>query len=120
MIQRGEIVAQGSEQDLATSLGGGGTIEVEVVGPSTRAIEVARTVTGIGECTVLQEIGGVAVVSLQGAPDLRPKVVRALVQNGIDVLRVDRGAARLESIFLRLTQDGKDGNAGKASTGRPQ
>ncbi len=120
VIQRGEIVAQGSEQDLATSLGGGGTIEVEVVGPSTRAIEVARTVTGIGECTVLQEIGGVAVVSLQGAPDLRPKVVRALVQNGIDVLRVDRGAARLESIFLRLTQDGKDGNAGKASTGRPQ
>ena len=120
VIQRGEIVAQGSEQDLATSLGGGGTIEVEVVGPSTRAIEVARTVTGIGECTVLQEIGGVAVVSLQGAPDLRPKVVRALVQNGIDVLRVDRGAARLESIFLRLTQDGKDGNAEKASTGRPQ
>jgi ABC-2 type transport system ATP-binding protein len=119
VIQRGEIVAQGSEQDLATSLGGGGTIEVEIVGPSARAIEVARTVTGIGECTVLQETGGVAVVSLQGAPDLRPKVVRALVQNGIDVLRIDRGAARLESIFLRLTQDGKDGNA-KAGTGRPQ
>ena len=75
--------------------------------------------TGIGECTVLQETGGVAIVSLQGAPDLRPKVVRALVQNGIDVLRVDRGAARLESIFLRLTQDGKDGNA-KEGTGRPQ
>ena len=119
VIQRGEIVAQGSEQDLATSLGGGGTIEVEVVGPSTRAIEVARTVTGIGECTVLQETGGVAVVSLQGAPDLRPKVVRALVQNGIDVLRIDRGAARLESIFLRLTQDVKDGNGAK-DVGRPQ
>src|SRR4051812_18884221 len=105
VIQRGEIVAQGSEQDLATKLGGGGTIEVEVAAPSARAIEVARTVTGIGECTVLQETGGVAVVSLQGAPDLRPKVVRALVQNGIDVLRIDRGAARLESIFLQLTKD---------------
>ena len=126
VIQRGEIVAQGSEQDLATSLGGGGTIEVEVAAPSARAIEVARTVTGIGECTVLQETGGVAVVSLQGAPDLRPKVVRALVQNGIDVMRIDRGAARLESIFLRLTQDGNAGNAGnagpsgKANAGRPQ
>ncbi|HXU01699.1 MAG TPA: ABC transporter ATP-binding protein [Polyangia bacterium] len=109
VIQRGEIVAQGSEQDLATKLGGGGTIEVEVQGTSSRAIEVARTVTGIGECSVLHEAGGVAVLSLQGAPDLRPKVVRALVQNQIDVLRIDRGAARLESIFLKLTQDKADG-----------
>jgi ABC-2 type transport system ATP-binding protein len=105
VIQRGEIVAQGSEQDLAAKLGGGGTIEVEVVATAARAIEVARTVTGIGECAVLHETGGTAVVSLQGSPDLRPKVVRALVQNGIDVMRVDRGAARLESIFLKLTQD---------------
>ncbi len=108
VIQRGEIVAQGSEQDLATKLGGEtATIEVEVAGPSARAIEVARTVTGIGECTVIREASGVALLSLQGMPDLRPKVVRALVQNNIDVLRVDRGAARLESIFLKLTKDDK-------------
>ncbi len=105
VIQRGEIVAQGSEQDLGDKLGGGGTIEVEVAGPSARAIEVARTVTGIGACAVIRETGGVALLSLQGAPDLRPKVVRALVQNGIDILRIDRGAARLESIFLQLTKD---------------
>jgi ABC-2 type transport system ATP-binding protein len=108
VIQRGEIVAQGSEQDLATKLGGEtATIEVEVAGTSARAIEVARTVTGIGECTVIREAGGVALLSLQGQPDLRPKVVRALVQNNIDVLRIDRGAARLESIFLKLTKDDK-------------
>jgi gliding motility-associated transport system ATP-binding protein len=107
VIQRGEIVAQGTEQDLADRLGGGGTIEVEVAAPSARAIEVARTVTGVGECNVLRESGGVTLISLQGAPELRPKVVRALVQNGIDLLRIDRGAARLESIFLRLTQDPK-------------
>ena len=104
VIQNGEIVAQGSEQDLATQLGGGGTIEVEVVGPSGRAIEVARTVTGIGECTIIREGDGVALISMLGAPDLRPKVARALVGNGIDLLRIDRGAARLESIFLKLTK----------------
>jgi len=113
VIQRGEIVAQGSEEDLAARLGGGGTIEVEVLAPSARAIEVARTVTGVGACSVLREAGGVALLSLEGAADLRPKVVRALVQNGIDLLRIDRGAARLESIFLKLTQT-KDGD------GRPQ
>jgi ABC-2 type transport system ATP-binding protein len=104
VIQRGEIVAQGTEQELASQLGGGGTIEVEVTGPSARAIEAARTVTGIGECTVIREADGVALLSLQGAPDLRPKVARALVGNGIDLLRIDRGAARLESIFLQLTK----------------
>ena len=104
VIQNGEIVAQGSEQDLATQLGGGGTIEVEVVGAASRAIEVARTVTGIGECTIIREGDGVALLSLQGAPDLRPKVARALIGNGIDLLRIDRGAARLESIFLKLTK----------------
>ena len=65
---------------------------------------MARTVTGIGECTVIREGDGVALLSLQGAPDLRPKVARALVGNGIDLLRIDRGAARLESIFLKLTK----------------
>jgi len=105
VIQRGEIVAQGSEQQLATQLGGGGTIEVEVAAPAARAIEIARTVTGIGAGTVVREADGIALVSLEGSPDLRPKVARALVQNGIDLLRIDRGAARLESIFLKLTQD---------------
>jgi ABC-2 type transport system ATP-binding protein len=105
VIQHGEIVAQGSEQDLARSLGGGGTIEVEVAAPSARAIEVARTVTGIGEGTVLRESGGVALISLLGSPDLRPQVARALVTNGIDLLRIDKGSARLESIFLKLTAE---------------
>jgi len=104
VIQNGEIVAQGSEQDLATQLGGGGTIEIEVFGAASRAIEVARTVSGIGECTIIREGDGVALLSLQGAPDLRPKLARALVGNGIDLLRIDKGAARLESIFLKLTK----------------
>jgi len=103
VIQRGEIVAQGTEQDLAAQLGGGGTIEIEVVGTAQRAIEVVTTVTGIGACRVLRETDGSALISLEGAPDLRPKVARALVGNGIDLLRIDRGAARLESIFLKLT-----------------
>jgi ABC-2 type transport system ATP-binding protein len=105
VIQHGEIVAQGSEQDLAKQLGGGGTIEVEVIGASARAIEVARTVTGIGEGTVLREGDGVALISLKGSPDLRPLVARALIGGGVDLLRIDKGSARLESIFLKLTAE---------------
>ncbi len=75
-----------------------------MAGAAARAIEVARTVAGVGECTVIREADGVALLSLQGSPDLRPKVARALCGNGIDLLRIDRGAARLESIFLKLTK----------------
>jgi len=111
VIQNGEIVAQGSEQDLAARMGGGGTVEVEVAGPTRRAIDAARTVVGVGEATVIREGDGVAALSFVAAPELRPKIARALVQNGIDLLRIDRGAQRLESIFLQLTKDRSGGGA---------
>jgi ABC-2 type transport system ATP-binding protein len=112
VIQRGEIVAQGSEQELASRMGDtGATIEIEVAAPSSRAIDVARTVDGVGEAKVLQEGSGVSVISLAGAPELRPRIARALVQNGIDLLRIDRGAARLESIFIHLTKKAQESAA---------
>jgi ABC-2 type transport system ATP-binding protein len=107
VIQKGEIVAQGSEQDLATRMGGGGTVEIEIAGASRRAIDAARTVVGVGEATVLREEGGVALPSLAAAPELRPKIARALVENGVDLLRMDRGAQRLESIFIQLTKESR-------------
>jgi len=116
VIQKGEIVAQGTEQDLATQLGGGGTIEVEIAGAAQRAIDVVKTVTGIGICRVLRDSGGVALLSMEGSPDLRPKVARALIQNGIDLLRIDRGAARLESIFLKLTKTPAEAPASSPET----
>ena len=81
VIQRGEIVAQGTSRSWRRSLGGGGTIEVEVAAPSAprdrgrphrhrhRRVHRAAARAAASRC-----------VSLQGAPDLRPKVVRALVQ----------------------------------------
>jgi ABC-2 type transport system ATP-binding protein len=86
-------------------MGSGGTIEVEVAAPSARVIEIARSVDGVGQATVLAEADGVATLSFRAAPELRPRLARALVQNGVDLLRIDRGAARLESIFLQLTKD---------------
>jgi ABC-2 type transport system ATP-binding protein len=105
VIQRGEIVAQGTEQDLAKAMGGGGTIEIEAAAPAERIQAIVRTIEGVGDVTVLREDEGVAALSLRAVPELRPRVVRALVENGVDVLRIDRGAARLESIFLQLTKD---------------
>jgi ABC-2 type transport system ATP-binding protein len=106
VIQAGEIVAQGTEQELAERMGGGGTVEIEVAGPGAarRAVELATAIPGVSGAEIVRDADGVAAVRLQAAPELRPKIARALVQAGVDLLRIDRGAAQLESIFLQLTK----------------
>ena len=104
VIQRGKIVAQGTEDDLARAMGGGGSIEVEVAATAARAIEVANGVWGLGEMRVISEDKGVAKLSFLGAPELRPALARALVQGGLDLLRIDWAAAGLEAIFIELTK----------------
>ena len=61
----------------------------------------------------VREADGVALVRMQAAADLRPKIARVLVNGGLDLLRIDRGAAQLESIFLQLTKthDAEDASA---------
>lgn len=106
VIQGGELVAQGTEADLASKLGGEGRIEVEVLGAESGALDVVRAVAGVSRVEAKTLPDGVVVLHLDAASDLRPHVTRALVQAGFDVLKVDKGASRLESIFLKLTGKG--------------
>ncbi len=103
VIQAGEIVAQGSEAELAGRVGSGASIELEVKGPGVRAAEVVRAVPGVKAVSVVREQGGVASLKVEAATDLRPAIARGLIAAELDLLRLDRGADRLESIFLKLT-----------------
>src|SRR5712692_4260204 len=47
IIQAGEIVAQGTEEELARRLGGGGYIELEVRSPGQRALDALQRVEGV-------------------------------------------------------------------------
>ncbi|MCA1663014.1 MAG: ABC transporter ATP-binding protein, partial [Myxococcales bacterium] len=49
------------------------------------------------------ELIGPTQLRVHAAPELRPALVRALVGANVDVLRVDRAASQLESIFTELT-----------------
>jgi ABC-2 type transport system ATP-binding protein len=108
VIDQGQIVDQGSEQDLARRMGGG-VIEVEIGGageraPVEQALAALRAVEGVGGASVTREEAGLAVLRVDAAPSLVPQLVRALVGANVDVMRVGRGSAQLESIFLKLTQ----------------
>ncbi|MSP59348.1 MAG: ABC transporter ATP-binding protein [Myxococcales bacterium] len=114
VIQGGEIVGQGSEQELATQMGSGGYLEIEIGGPSQgegrapveKALQAVRAVAGVLSASVIREEAHVAQIKLDAPAALCPQVVRALVAADIDVMRVGRGSAQLESIFLKLTQTG--------------
>jgi ABC-2 type transport system ATP-binding protein len=108
VIQAGEIIAKGSEAELAQRMGGGGMVEIDVRGGAEPALGIVQKVAGVTSAKAAAIEGGATRIQFMAASEVRPAIVRALVGGGVDVLRVDRGAAQLESIFLRLTQGTKD------------
>jgi ABC-2 type transport system ATP-binding protein len=104
VIQEGVIVAQGSEQDLAATLGTAHEIEVTVRGNAARAQEAARGVMGVNRVEVVQEADGEVSLRITALSDVRAQLARTLVLAGLDLLRFDRGATRLESIFIQLAR----------------
>jgi ABC-2 type transport system ATP-binding protein len=103
VIQQGEIIARGTESDLGKLLGNAGATEIEVQGPPQKAIDVIMNVPGVTDVTVSRLDGDNASLRVVGNGELRPEIVRALVTAEVGVLRVDKAAARLENIFLKLT-----------------
>jgi ABC-2 type transport system ATP-binding protein len=107
IIQDGEIVDQGSEDDIARRIGGAAAvaIEVDVAGGPDAALVILSQLPGVARATVAKQAAGVTSLRIESATDLRAQVARALVMGGIDLVRIDRGTGRLEAIFLQLTQN---------------
>lgn len=103
VIQQGEIIARGSEAELSGLLGGGGAVELDVAGAAQHAIDVIKAVPGVGDVTLDKLDGEVATLRVAVTGEQRAALVKALVQANLGVLRVDKAAARLENIFLKLT-----------------
>jgi ABC-2 type transport system ATP-binding protein len=103
IIDEGQLVGQGTEEELAK--GATATVEVEIAGSADKAKAALRTVDGVrGVDVVTAEPNGAARLRVHAGSELRPQLVRALVNANVDVLRVDRGASQLESIFEQLTK----------------
>jgi ABC-2 type transport system ATP-binding protein len=103
VIRDGELVAQGTEHELEQRLGGGGSVVVEVRGSAAAAEAAMRSVSGVRAVTVVAAEEDRVELHADAAEALRPAIARAVVSAGLDLVRLDVGQDRLESLFLRLT-----------------
>lgn len=106
IIDQGQIVDQGSEEDIARRLrhGAAVSIDVDVAGAPESALTVLSALPGVVRATVAKQSAGVTSLRVDTSADIRAQIARALVMGGIDLMRIDRGAGRLEAIFLQLTE----------------
>src|SRR5579863_2134913 len=62
VIDGGQIVAQGTEDELGKRFGGEGSVEVEVRGPAAKAADALKAVQGVRSTSVASDAGGVAIL----------------------------------------------------------
>jgi ABC-2 type transport system ATP-binding protein len=103
VVRDGELVAQGTEHELEQRLGGGGSVVVQVRGQALAAEAALRGVPGVRGVTVVSGEEDRVELLAEAPHELRPAIARALLAAGLDLLRLDVGRDRLESLFLRLT-----------------
>jgi ABC-2 type transport system ATP-binding protein len=82
VIQAGEIVAQGTEEEIAAALGTPGEIEVALRGPAATALEVARQVPGVLDAQLTHSAAQEILLKIRAREDCRPEIARALVLAG--------------------------------------
>lgn len=110
VIHEGHITADGTEESIrkrVASVGADeGIIEVELEGqggdPGPTAKAQCEKVAGVMAARVVRSQGRRISLEVEAKGDQRAAVARALVENGYDLLRLDRRSLALESIFQRL------------------
>jgi len=105
VIHNGELVGQGSEGELATAMGqGGSSIEVEIRGQPVGLVERLAGLPSVSKAQARSTTENTTVFEIVASADVRADVARLLVSAGCDLLRLERSESRLESIFMNLTQ----------------
>jgi ABC-2 type transport system ATP-binding protein len=104
VIHNGELVGQGSEVELASAMGQGSAIEVEIRGRAAGLAERLAAISTVSNARERASAENTTVFEIVASADVRADVARLLVSAGCDLLRLERSESRLESIFMNLTQ----------------
>jgi ABC-2 type transport system ATP-binding protein len=113
MINQGQILADGTVRELASCLQDREAVHIKIKDKKdqARALKILDTLPGIEALKVAEETGGDTFISFETSPeqDLRPRIMKLFVEQGISLAEIQRLQLSLEDIFLGLLKNGKLG-----------
>ena len=106
IISGGKVVADSSIENLKNSIGSSTTVFVEFDGDAKKASDAALSVQGVANVSSNKIENGHSeiVVSVNGEAEIRPQLVKKLIENGCDVFAMAMQSNSLEDVFHALTE----------------
>ena len=106
IISGGRLVADSSIEELKNSIGTSSTVYVSLGGDVAKAAELAKSVTGVSAVSTnsLEDSLTELVVSVNGDAEIRPALIKKLVEGGFDIYSAALSQNSLENVFHTLTE----------------
>src|SRR5215831_853253 len=103
IINRGRIVAQGTQSELVEQFFPAARIEVEIGGPSEAVAAALRAVPGVTGVEPMPNRDGAAfLVESPRDQDVRSEVVQLVTARGWKLLELHQSGLSLEEVFIRV------------------
>ena len=102
IINRGQIVASDTPENLSRQMGRG-AISLTVKGPEAQVTAALQGLPGVAR--VVDRGEGRFLVDAGNGRDLRPELARLVVQQGFDLLELKAQEFTLEDVFLNLVTE---------------
>ena len=112
IINKGEILAVDSIENLERSLMADTRLNLTLEGDKKLAIRLLKDIRGVGEITNINESDDgrfSCEVELQ-SEDVRSEIMSVLVANKISIVEMSMAKLTLEQVFLKITAQGKKGS----------
>ena len=106
IISGGKLIADSSIEELKNSIGTSSTVYISVGGNVASAAELAKSVAGVSAVSTNSIEGGLSelVVSVNGDAEIRPALIKKLVEGGFDIYSAALSQNSLENVFHTLTE----------------
>ncbi len=113
MINQGQILASGTVKELGSCLKDREAIHLRLKDRKDHdlALKLLRAMPEVECLNTEEEIKGETCISFETSPeeDLRPRITKLFVEQGISLVEIQRKQMSLEDIFLGLLKNGKLG-----------
>jgi len=103
IINRGQIVAEDSPENLQARLEGRRRVSLKIMGEAKGIDKLVSDLPGVSRIVEIKDDG--VDFEIDPGIEVRPEVARIVVENGYNLLELKLIELSLEEIFLQLTQD---------------